>query len=60
MLGDIFAILVHFLVVLAPLGFFNEFFVIWARVFKVWGRFWEDLGSIFRGFFVLSWKMTIL
>ena len=60
MLGHFFAILAHFLVVLARLGFFNRFFAIWARFFKVWAAFWEDLGSIFRRFFELSWKMTIL
>ena len=47
MLGDFSAILAHFLVDLVRLGFFNGFFVIWARFFKVWGGFWEDLGLIF-------------
>ena len=36
MLGDIFGILVHFLVVLAPLGFCTRFFPILVRFFTVW------------------------
>ena len=35
MLGDIFAILVHFLVVLAPLGFCTRFFPILVRFFTI-------------------------